>query len=142
MLKLGGGPRRPTAPVDGSKVLPPTGLLVERRQIADVALNEIGIVEPGSAWMFVSVVGSVKLMTTNALALPLACHSPAFAAVGRIVGGTPLIPPPNVRSCNVVRVMPVVTTTASAETLVDDCAAPQTGGAARRAGRGRKRGGW
>jgi len=35
--------------------LPPTGLFVERRQIADTALNEIGIVEPGNAWNWPAV---------------------------------------------------------------------------------------
>jgi len=29
-------------------------LFVERRQISDTALNEIGIVEPGNAWILAS----------------------------------------------------------------------------------------
>src|SRR3954469_19234906 len=91
MLKLGGGPMRPTAPVAGLNAAPAAALLVARFHRADVALNEIGIVEPGSAWMFVSTVGKVKLMMTKAFALPLICHSPAVAAVGSTVVATPLI---------------------------------------------------
>ena len=107
--------------------MPPTGLFVERRQIADTALNEIGIVEPGNAWILVSCVGSVKLMITKALALPLTCHSPAFAAVGSTVVGTPLMTVPKFKSCSVAIVMPTVTTTASAETVAPDCAVRRPG---------------
>src|SRR2546428_13078619 len=66
--------------------------------------------------MLVSWVGSVKLMITNALALPLTCHSPAFTAVGKIVLGTPLITVPKFRSRSVEIVIPTGTTTASADT--------------------------
>src|SRR3954471_24895604 len=82
---LGGGPSRPTVPVAGLNAVAAAALLLARFQRADVLLNEIGIVEPGSAWTLVSVVGSVKLMITNAFALPVICHSPAVAAVGRTV---------------------------------------------------------
>src|SRR5262245_20050073 len=133
MLKFGGGPRRPTAPVAGLNTLPPTGLFVERRQIAETALKEIGIAEPGNAWMLVSCVGSVKLMMTNALALPLTCHSPALAAVGRTVAGTPLMTVPKFRSRIVVSVMPDVTTTASAATVEPACARLHPGSATNRA---------
>src|SRR5688572_25987723 len=108
-LGLGGGPRRPTAPPAGLNVVPPTGLLVARRQIADVALNAIGIVEPGNAWMLVSWVGSVKLITTNAFGLPRTSHSPAVTAVGATVVATPLITLPKSRSRSVETVIPVVT---------------------------------
>src|SRR6266571_2630988 len=121
------GPRRPTAPVAGSNAVPPTGLFVARRQIAEAALNEIGMVEPGSACILVSCVGSVKLMITNALALPLTCHSPAFTAVGKIVVGTPLMTVPKFRSRSVEIVIPTVTTTASADTDAPACAAARPG---------------
>src|SRR2546427_11851775 len=89
MLGFAGGPNRPTAPAAGLKIVPPTGLLVARRQIADTPLKVIGIVEPGRAWMLVSRVGSVKLMITNAFELPVTCHSPA----GSGGGGTPVVAP-------------------------------------------------
>src|SRR5258708_3574687 len=69
--------------------------------------------------MFVSDVGKVKLMTTNALALPLTCHSPAFAAAGATVVATPLMTVPKLRSRMVAIVIPVVTTTASAATKLE-----------------------
>src|SRR2546422_11395801 len=92
MLGFAGGPNRPTAPAAGLKIVPPTGLLVARRQIADTPLKVIGIVEPGRAWMLVSRVGSVKLMITNAFELPVTCHSPAAAGGGRTGIGVHLIP--------------------------------------------------
>src|SRR2546426_11304342 len=122
MLGFAGGPNRPTAPAAGLKIVPPTGLFVARRQIADTPLKVIGIVEPGSAWMLVSCVGSVKLMITNAFELPVTCHAPAVAAVGSTVVGTPLMTVPKFKSRSVVIVMPTVTTTASAETDAPDCA--------------------
>src|SRR5881396_3357987 len=89
MFGLAGGPRRPTVPTLGLNVVAPAGLLVARRHSADVALKAIGIVEPGCAWMLVSWVGSVRLMFTNALALPVICHSPAPAWLGATVDATP-----------------------------------------------------
>src|SRR3989442_9623069 len=77
--------------------------------------------------MFASVVGSVKLMITNAFELPVTCHSPAVAAVGSTVVGTPLMTVPKFRSCSVAIVMPTVTTTASAETDAPACAAARPG---------------
>src|SRR3989454_8013487 len=91
MLGFAGGPNRPTAPAAGLKIVPPTGLLVARRQIADTPLKVIGIVEPGRAWMLVSRVGSVKLMITNAFELPVTCHSPAGAAAGSTGVGAPFV---------------------------------------------------
>src|SRR5258708_28834058 len=63
MYKVGvpGGPKRPVVPTLGSKTVPAAALLVLRFQIADVALNVIGMVEPGRAWMLVSTVGSVNV---------------------------------------------------------------------------------
>src|SRR5262245_5504441 len=122
MVGFAVGPNRPTAPVAGSNAVPPAGLFVARRQIVDAAPNEIGIVEPGNAWMFVSWVGSVKLITTNAFPLPLTCHAPALGAVGATVVATPLITVPKSRSRSVVIVIPVVTTTASATTEAVACA--------------------
>src|SRR5882672_9098056 len=72
--------------------------------------------------MFVSTVGNVKLMITNALLLPVTCHSPALAAVGNRVVATPLMTVPKFRARSVVSVMPTVTTTASAATVPPDCA--------------------
>jgi len=72
--------------------------------------------------MFVSTVGSVKLTITNALLLPVTCHSPAVAAVGRTVVATPLITVPKFRSLSVAIVIPTVTTTASAFTDDPACA--------------------
>src|SRR6266478_4401423 len=116
------GPNRPTTPAAGLKIVPPTGLFVARRQIADVALKMIGMVEPGSAWMLVSCVGSVKLMITNAFELPVTCHAPAVAAVGSTVVATPLMTVPKFKSLRVAIVIPTVTTTASADTEAPDCA--------------------
>src|SRR3954468_10330718 len=127
MLGFGGGPNRPSTPAAGLNGVPAAALLVARFQRADVALKAIGIVEPGSAWMFVSCVGSVKLMMTNAFALPVTCHAPAVAAVGCSVVATPLITVPKLRSRSVVSVIPVVTTTASAATDVLACAAACAG---------------
>src|SRR2546426_4582298 len=98
MLGLGGGPNRPTAPIAGLNGVPAAGLLVARFQRADVALKVIGIVEPGSAWMLVSCAGSVKLMITNAFELPVTCHAPAVAAVGRTLLAPPFMALPQVRS--------------------------------------------
>src|SRR6266550_397772 len=72
--------------------------------------------------MLVSCVGRVKLMITNAFALPVTCHAPAVAAVGSTAVGTPLLTVPKFKSRNVAIVMPTVTTTASAETNALDCA--------------------
>src|SRR2546423_10934089 len=119
MFGLAGGPSRPTVPTAGLNGVPAAALLVARFQRADVPLNAMGIVEPGSAWMFVRAVGSVKLMMTNALPLPATCHAPAVAAVGCTVVATPLITVPNAKSRSVVIVIPTVTTTASAVTAVD-----------------------
>src|SRR6266704_6729856 len=83
--------------------------------------------------MFVSVVGKVKLMTTNALALPLTCHSPAFAAAGATVVATPLMTVQKLRSRMVEIVIPVVTTTASAETELEPPCAGKRGARARSA---------
>src|SRR3989442_10144971 len=90
MFGLTGGPNRPTAPVAGLKAVPAAALLLARFQRADVALKVIGIVEPGSAWMLVSCVGSVKLTITNAFELPVTCHAPAGAAGGRTLRAPPL----------------------------------------------------
>src|SRR2546427_11385449 len=79
------GPRRPTAPVAGSNAVRPTGLFVARRQTAEAALNEIGMVGPGSAGRLVSCVGSERLLVTNAKPLPLPCHSPTLTARGKTV---------------------------------------------------------
>src|SRR3989442_15591867 len=98
MLGFAGGPNRPTAPAAGLKIVPPTGLLVARRQIADTPLKVIGIVEPGRAWMLVSRVGSVKLMITNAFELPVTCHSPAVAAAGRTRAAAPFVSRPRVQT--------------------------------------------
>src|SRR5712664_4859967 len=127
MLGFGGGPNRPTAPVAGLKIVPPTGLFVARRQIADTALKLIGIVEPGRAWMLLSLVGSVKLMITNAFELPVTCHSPAAATVGSTDVGTPLMTVPKFKSLKVAIVMPAVTTTAAADTDAPDCATARPG---------------
>src|SRR5687768_15186278 len=116
IVGFGGGPSRPTAPPAGLNTVPPAGALFARRQIAEVALNEIGIVDPGNAWMFVSCVGTVKLITTNAFGLPLTCHSPAAGAVGATVVATPRITEPKLRSLSVAMVMPLVTTIASVAT--------------------------
>src|SRR2546422_2427204 len=72
--------------------------------------------------MLVSRVGKVKLRITNAFELPVTCHSPAVAAVGSTVVGTPLITVPKFRLLSVAIVMPTVTTTASAETVPPACA--------------------
>src|SRR6267378_8472865 len=72
--------------------------------------------------MLVSGVGSVKLMITNAFEPPVTCHSPAVAAVGSTVVGTPLITVPKFKSLSVAIVMPTVTTTASAARVPPDCA--------------------
>ena len=117
---MGGGPNRPTAPVAGLNAVPAAAVLFARFQRADVALKVIGIVEPGSAWMLVSWVGSVKLMITNAFELPVTCHAPAVAAVGSTVVATPLITVPKFKSRSVAIVMPTVTTTASAVTDAPD----------------------
>jgi len=55
-------------------------LFVERRQIADTALNEIGIVEPGNAWILVSCVGSVEADDHEGVSTPT--HLP-LTRVGR-----------------------------------------------------------
>src|SRR5712664_3715422 len=127
MLGLGGGPSRPTIPIAGLNAAPAAGLLVARFQRADVALKMIGMVEPGSAWMLVSCVGSVKLMMTNAFELPVTCHAPAVAAVGSTVVATPLMTVPKFKSLRVAIVIPTVTTTASADTDAPDCATARPG---------------
>src|SRR6266853_5663887 len=116
MYKVGvaGGPKRPIVPTLGSKTVPAAGLLVLRFQIADVALNVIGMVEPGRAWMLVSTVGSVNVIVVNAFLLPSTCHSPAPAAVGRTVVATPFGTEPKFRLRRVVIVMPTVTNSAVA----------------------------
>src|SRR5205085_1562623 len=116
MLGFGGGPRRPTVPTAGLKGVPAAALFVARFHRAEVALKVIGIVEPGSAWMFVNVAGSVKVMITKALALPVICQAPAVAAVGCTVVEILLMTVPKSKSRNVVIVIPTVTTTASAVT--------------------------
>src|SRR2546427_10848685 len=113
MLGFAAGPNRPTTPVAGLKIVPPTGLFVARRQIADTPLKMIGIVEPGSAWMLVSCVGSVKLMITNAFELPVTCHAPAVAAVGGAVVPTPLLTVAQARSRRAAVAIPHATTPAS-----------------------------
>src|SRR6267378_2272440 len=123
MFGLAGGPRRPTVPTLGLNVVAPAGLLVARRHSADVALKAIGIVEPGCAWMFVSCVGSVKLMFTKALLFPVTCHSPAAAWVGATVVATPLGTDPKFSCESVAIVIPTVTTTASAATVAAFCPA-------------------
>src|SRR6266480_1775928 len=122
MFGFAGGPIRPTVPTLGLKAVAPAGLLVARRHSADAAPNEIGIVEPGCAWMLVSCVGSVKLMFTDAFAFPVICHSPAAATLGATVVATPLGTDPKFRSESVAIVIPTVTTTASAETIAAVCA--------------------
>src|SRR5437660_12598133 len=73
--------------------------------------------------MFVNVVGSVNVMITKALPLPVTCQAPAVTAVGCTVVETPLITVPKAKSRSVVIVIPTVTTTASAVTdEVGDCA--------------------
>src|SRR5574341_663904 len=116
---FGIGPKRAVVPTLGSKVVapPPVGLLTLRRQIADVVLNEIGIVLPGSAWMLFSTVGSVNVMLTRALLLPTTCHSPAVTPVGRTVVATPLGTDPKSRFESVVIVIPGFTTKASTPRL-------------------------
>src|SRR5690348_1318312 len=102
MVGLGGGPSFPTVATWGSKTVAPAGLLVARRHSADVAPNEMGIVEPGCAWMLMSWVGSVKLMLTLAFALPETCHSPAPAWLGATVVATPFRTEPKARLLSVV----------------------------------------
>src|SRR5437879_1027525 len=121
MFGLAGGPRRPTVPTLGLNVVAPAGLLVARRHRADAALKAIGIDEPGCAWMLINCVGSVKLMFTNAFALPVTCHSPAAAWLGATVVATPLGTEPKFSWDSVAIVMPTVTTTASAETVAAFC---------------------
>src|SRR6266540_2518148 len=110
MFGFGDGPSRPTTPIAGLNAAATAASLLARFQRADVALKEIGIVEPGSAWMLVSCVGSVKLMITNAFELPVTCHSPAVAAVGSTVVAMPLMTVPKFKSRSVPIVMPTVTT--------------------------------
>src|SRR5258708_6791974 len=116
MYKVGvpGGPKRPVVPTLGSKTVPAAALLVLRFQIADVALNVIGMVEPGRAWMLVSTVGRVNVIVANAFRLPSTCHSPAPAALGRTVVATPFGTEPKFRLLRVVIVMPTVTSSAVA----------------------------
>src|SRR5436309_2145227 len=109
---VAGGPKRPVVPTAGSKTVPAAGLFVLRFQIADVALNVIGMVEPGAAWMLLSRVGSVNVIETNAFLLPSTCHAPAPAAVGSTVVATPFGTEPKFRLRRVVIVMPTVTTSA------------------------------
>src|SRR5438034_986547 len=106
----------------GGPTQTPAGLLVARRHSAAAAPNAIGIVEPGCAWMLVSWVGSVRLMFTNALALPVICHSPAPAWLGATVDATPFGTEPKFSPESVATVIPTVTTTASAETVAAFCA--------------------
>src|SRR5260370_18131438 len=76
--------------------------------------------------MLVNVVGSVNVMITNALALPVTCQDPAVAAVGCRIVAIPLITVPKFKSRSVVIVMPTGTTTASALTAaLGVCAAPR-----------------
>src|SRR5258708_20637782 len=112
MYKVGvpGGAKRPVVPTLGSKTVPAAALLVLRSQTADVALNVIGMVEPGRAWMWVSTVGSVNVIVVNAFLLPSTCHSPAPAAVGRTVVATPFGTEPKFRLRRAVIVMPTLTT--------------------------------
>src|SRR6266700_4030602 len=119
MVGFAGGPNRPTTPREGLNAFAPAGLLFARRHSAAVRSNEIGIVDPGSAWMFVSTVGSVKAIVTKAFGLPVICHCPAVAAAGATVVATPLGTVPKLRSRMVAIVIPVVTTTASAATKLE-----------------------
>src|SRR5881397_133068 len=136
IVGFAGGPIRPNVPTVGLNVVAPAGLLVARRHSADVALNAIGIVEPGCAWILMSCVGSVKLMFTNAFPLPVTCHSPAAAWLGATVVATPLGTDPKFSSDSVAIVIPTVTTTASAETVAAFC---PTRGCAAAASRPRER---
>src|SRR2546423_10127323 len=97
MFGLGGGPNRPTASLAGLNAVPAAALLLARFHRAEVALKEIGIVDPGSAWMLVNCAGSVKLMMTNAFELPVTCHAPAVAAVGSTVLAAPFMTVPEVQ---------------------------------------------
>src|SRR5438034_9122087 len=74
-----GRPIRPTVPTLGLNTVAPAGLLVARRHRADAAPNDIRIVEPGCTWRLVSSVGSVTLMVTKALLLPVLWHPPSAA---------------------------------------------------------------
>src|SRR6185436_15187533 len=98
IVALAGGPNRPTVPSAGLKALAPAGLLFARRHSADVSPNEIGIVEPGRAWMFVKTVGKVNAIVTKAFGLPVICHWPAVAPAGATVVATPLGTLPKLRS--------------------------------------------
>src|SRR5712664_2775246 len=66
-------------------------------------------------------------MITLAFELPVTCHSPAAATVGRTVVGTLLMTVPKFKSLKVAIVMPTVTTTASADTDAPDCATARPG---------------
>src|SRR2546422_323882 len=97
MNGFAGGPSLPVVTALGSNGVAPTTLLVPRFHNADAAPKEIGIVLPGSAWMFVSTVGNVNVMVTWAFLSPCTCHAPAAALDGSTLVGTPLSTVPKLR---------------------------------------------
>src|SRR5512134_1112902 len=131
----GGGPRRPVVPTLGSKGVAAPTPEFPRRQRAEVAPKLIGIVMPGRAWVLGSREGRVKLMFTNALAVPTTSHRPALGEVGSTVAGTPRVTTPKPRSASEVIVMPLPTISALTGIVVEkDCAPSQPGASARSAG--------
>src|SRR5574341_1555840 len=133
MVGLAVGPMRPVVPTLGLKAVAPAGLLVARRQRAELAAKEIGRVTPGTAWMLVSSVGRVNVMVTKALGRPTSSHSPPLAALGETVVDTPRTTDPKSRSRRVVMVIPTVTTTASPVMAPEDWPCAGTAPAARAA---------